>query len=86
MGIDCNTCKNRNDCGTHIAITLMRTGGEEAFIGCKGYEPTADVVSVVRCKDCIYYSREDCGYGTCEANEYFPCHDESFCSEGKRRI
>lgn len=51
--------------------------------------PTADVVEVVRCKDCIYYSRpiRACYHNT------FPFHCESrpimreddFCSYGERK-
>ena len=41
--------------------------------------PTADVVEVVRCKDCKYFSEiRHCGVlGFCEPNE--------FCSRGERR-
>ena len=41
--------------------------------------PTADVVQVVRCKDCKYFSEfHHCGIlGFCEPNEY--------CSSGERR-
>ena len=41
--------------------------------------PTADVVEVVRCKDCKYFSEfQYCGVlGFCEPNEY--------CSRGERR-
>lgn len=41
--------------------------------------PTADVVEVVRCKDCKYFSEfHHCGVlGFCEPNEY--------CSRGERR-
>ena len=41
--------------------------------------PAADVVEVVRCKDCKYFSEfQHCGVlGFCEPNEY--------CSRGKRR-
>lgn len=41
--------------------------------------PTADVVEVVRCKDCKYFSKfHHCGVlGFCEPNEY--------CSRGERR-
>ena len=43
------------------------------------YTPTADVVQVVRCKDCKYFSEiQHCGVlGFCEPNEY--------CSRGERR-
>lgn len=42
-------------------------------------QPIADVVQVVRCKDCKYFSEiQHCGVlGFCEPNEY--------CSRGERR-
>ena len=50
--------------------------------------PAADVVEVVRCKDCVYW--DGMGYkGLCEApmnglvREY--TDDDSFCSYGERR-
>ena len=40
--------------------------------------PTANVVKIVRCKDCKYYRDEYCGVlGFCEPDE--------FCSRGERR-
>lgn len=40
--------------------------------------PTADVVEVVRCKDCKYYRDGHCGVlGFCDPDE--------FCSRGERR-
>ena len=49
--------------------------------------PTADVVEVVRCKDCKYW---ESGYGYCQkagldcyGNSDF--YKNSFCSRGKRR-
>jgi hypothetical protein len=46
--------------------------------------PAADVVEVVRCKDCIHYQNGSCnhfGYYT-----YAPDVDEDdFCSHGKRK-
>ena len=52
-------------------------------------QPTADVVEVVRCKDCKYLERTDC-FGECSL---FKDRDEprgemlpnDFCSYGKRR-
>ena len=48
-------------------------------IDCINVTPTADVVEVVRCKDCKYFSEfQHCGIlGFCEPNEY--------CSRGERR-
>lgn len=52
--------------------------------------PTADVVEVVRCKDCIY-SHTDIYYGeeclTCENTDGLCCdvYKEDYCSMGERR-
>lgn len=42
--------------------------------------PTADVVEVVRCRDCIYFNGAE---RYCD-NDHF-CHIDSFCSFGERR-
>ena len=49
--------------------------------------PTADVVEVVRCKDCEYRRSRECAlwFGSLEDADYFVNHgDDFFCSEGKR--
>lgn len=52
--------------------------------------PSADVVEVVRCKDCIY-SHTDIYYGeeclTCENTDGLCCdvYKEDYCSMGERR-
>lgn len=49
--------------------------------------PTADVVEIVRCKDCIHRDPEDkkCD-GTFQAKcGMFQMDDNDFCSYGKRR-
>ena len=53
--------------------------------------PTADVVEVVRCKDCIHYISPDRGYPYCSMfsnvgeGEYFSVSDDHYCSCGERR-
>lgn len=49
--------------------------------------PTADVVEVVRCKDCKHYSADGWGYGNCYRGsvEYLRMADNGFCSYGERR-
>lgn len=50
-------------------------------------QPTADVVKVVRCKDCVHYWKNnlkaevDDAVAVCLA----PPKDDAFCSEGERR-
>ena len=50
--------------------------------------PTADVVEVVRCKDCIYYeTHQPIHKKVCEKNEghLIPMRPDDFCSYGERR-
>lgn len=55
--------------------------------------PTADVVEVVRCKDCIFYKTPDCRmrYECFVCDAQHSCADDScvkdndFCSHGKRK-
>lgn len=55
------------------------TQGYEDALSTVENEPTADVVKIVRCKDCKFYSvNGHCGVlGFCEPDE--------FCSRGERR-
>ena len=48
--------------------------------------PAADVVQVVRCKDCRYLGRElDKGLYNCD-NYYLPCCEpDSYCCYGRRK-
>ena len=42
-------------------------------------------VKVVRCKDCTYWKRRECGtYGYCERHDGF-YDQEWFCADGERR-
>lgn len=48
--------------------------------------PLADVVPVVRCKDCKYYDPEDWDGITCKADGGMTDpYEDSFCSQGDRR-
>lgn len=49
--------------------------------------PNADVVEVVRCKDCIYRGREDCAmFYRCNCGEQHTWEtDNDFCSYGERK-
>lgn len=58
-------------------------GTEDCKRDCKSKEqPTADVVEVVRCRDCEYYDNLLCGrfnaYGT-------SVEEDDYCSYGERR-
>ena len=62
---------NNGDTDEHAALRLT--------IAWNTRTPTTDVVQVVRCKDCKYFSEiQHCGIlGFCKPNEY--------CSRGERR-
>lgn len=50
--------------------------------------PTADVVEVVRCKDCKFRGTDDClnsYYSEYEGAHVDPMDDDDFCSYGERR-
>ena len=49
--------------------------------------PTADVVQVVRCKDCIHRDPEDkkCDCSFQAMGGILPMDDDDFCSYGERR-
>ncbi len=46
--------------------------------------PAADVVPVVRCKDCKYRTGERSGLVRCRAFNYMPMRVDNFCSYGER--
>ena len=51
---------------------------------CIDRQPTADVVEVVRCKDCKYFYQD----GDIKVCKHWNCHsttDDSYCSYGERR-
>lgn len=50
--------------------------------------PIANVVEVVRCKDCKFRGTDDCSnsyYLECEGAYVDPMEDDDFCSYGERR-
>ena len=48
--------------------------------------PAADVVEVVRCKDCKYYFKDDEGYEMCDNSEgYDHTTEDGFCAWAKRK-
>lgn len=46
--------------------------------------PAADVVEVVRCRNCKHLMFSDC-YGECAAGHYGIVQPDHFCSYGKRK-
>ncbi len=49
------------------------------------YQPTADVVYVVRCKDCEYATKNTHGCYTCGIDLRITHEENSFCSNGERK-
>ena len=48
--------------------------------------PAADVVEVVRCKDCVWYSDEvEDVIGWCDRNDEHAVNAGGFCSHGERK-
>ena len=76
--------------------TLVHTGEKIVWIGKHSIDamPTVDAVSVVRCKDCVYFNAKNsletqgiCMCGEKEMNyggEFYPFADD-FCSYGERK-
>ena len=48
-------------------------------------QPTADVVEVVRCKDCKYYVANYCARDIKGRTNMFYMESDDFCSYGERR-
>ena len=62
------------DIGLKIALRAIRKA------------PAADVVEVVRCKDCIKRKTPDCSmYYEADGEQYSWEVDDDFCSQGERR-
>ncbi len=65
------------------------TYDKACIIGTLEEVPTADVVEVVRCKDCIHYWKNwkdgEPDYGDEVAMCLCSPKDDAFCSEGERR-
>ena len=77
-----------------MSITGLRCGKGFLFECMKQYkesvlrivdeQPTADVVEVVRCKDCKYFYQN----GNIKVCKHWNCHsttDDAYCSYGERR-
>ena len=87
----CDACHYHKECIdvlSHDAGILYRQifGGVKAMITDMDCE-TADVVEVVRCKDCVHRDPEDkkCDSAFQANGGIFPVGDNDFCSYGERR-
>ena len=64
---------------------------KDNIIECIERQPTADVVEVVRCKDCEYYITTDMKYPYCSMmsnkgeGEYYCPFEDHYCSNGERK-
>ena len=62
--------------------TVCRLNGNEMLEWCSTRVPSADVVEVVRCKDCIHYDMKE---EICRYPVYAMCREkDDFCSRGER--
>ena len=67
-------------CGQHDGVVCDLTKGDCNEIRKILKEPCADVVPVIRCRDCRYHNMRKC-----ENTGLWPVTDEDFCSIGERR-
>lgn len=68
------------DCDANCKLHYLLDAVKEA--------PAADVVEVVRCKDCVYYNTTGCavGFGWCEEPTVSNGVDDNYyCAGGERR-
>lgn len=70
-----------------IADEELDSSGKGTVYWVLAHTPTADVVEVVRCKDCIHRDPEDkkCDCSFQAKGGMFPMDDNDFCSYGERR-
>ena len=69
---------NTNDDGT-----VSVEDAERWFLRLLEETPTADVVEVVRCKDCRHGSKCTDGYYTCRGGHRLAHDEDDFCSYGE---
>ena len=72
----CKNCKETDKCSI-CELTYYRNGYIKS--------PTADVVEVVRCKDCKHYIASYCTRDIKGRTNMFYMTDNDYCSYGERR-
>jgi hypothetical protein len=79
-------------CANDLSVDLFNDGLDSASYGAQAVAewlkdfPAADVVEVVRCKDCRFYYKDSDGYEMCDASEgYDHISADGFCAWAKRR-
>ena len=75
--IDANEFRKRID---HYPPDIRDTAKKELR-----YTPTANVVEVVRCKDCRWHEMEEPGMVYCQNIVGGWCNENWFCADGERR-
>ena len=65
-------------------IYAYKVGYNEAIDNIADFEPTADVVEAVRCKECKYGIDWD-GRLSCEWHGFYQTEPHWFCADGERR-
>lgn len=78
----------REDALDAVLFALVGTGYQSNAIYAIRDVPTADVVEVVRCKDCAYYRKETsyCLNPHCSSSFYgHRVKENHYCSYGERR-
>ena len=75
----CNTCADK-------ALCIM-SAPDGNWRACKDYRPSADRPTIVRCKDCEYYTDGKCYYphGYHDVAVYRRVNDNDFCSWAKMK-
>ena len=84
----CKDCLYFERCCS-IGVELNMKQDKEAENNCRKFKDATDIVKVVRCCDCRYFSRFSCkdkfGYdGHCHGTNHGVCI-EDYCSFGKRK-
>lgn len=74
---------------SNIACRLVYTTQfheRDTLLSLVNWMPTADVVEVVRCRDCKHFGRQiSAEYHTCNKYALPFCGEDFFCSYGERR-
>ena len=84
----CKNCYHRAACDAWVRnATTLYDDYSYSVKNCPYYKPAADVVEVVRCKDCLYFEYKIGSYGTCEhwhtnSQDIFDLH---FCGYAETR-
>lgn len=81
------TCKDCIHYDTCLYIEISNNKEEDYYteFGCEYFKNKADVVEVVRCKDCKYYIANYCTRDINGRTNMFYMNADDFCSYGERK-